>query len=275
MSSFSPGPHSTSRRTSFKHEPRLSGPRARARCLTPVVLVGGLLTAGLTTQPAGAQEPVEGEVRQLVTFSFLPGRTSAALDLYQNEVLPLYQANTAMRSFRAFREVESPVPMSLMVVSSFLGMEGMDHSNEALRAIAADAGTSIGSLYGQIGAESSGHTDQFVVMLPYLGQGDPSDTRLTLFEWIRLTPGSGPAFEGTLRTSVLRYEEANGVPASTGRFILSDGWDYLRILGFESLGDYQAYRDGLDASGWSRSAAALIAERRQIIVANIPDLAVR
>ena len=236
----------------------------------------GLLTlaaclAGLAAAPATAQAPVASEVRQIVTFSFLPGRSAEALELYREAAIPLYREDEAMLSFRAFREVESPVPLDLVVVSSFEGMSGMDASNARLRELAAAAGTSIGEIYGEIGALSSGHTDEFVEMLPDLGGGDPSATRLTAFIRYRVAPGQGSAFEALLT-------EADGLvdaPSATGRFLLSDGWDYLQIFGFESLGDYQRYRARLRALPIFGRMERLVTRRQEIIVAGVPSLSVR
>lgn len=234
-----------------------------------------LVLIGAGAVGVSAQVPVESEVRQIVTFSFVPGSSAEALGVFRDQAIPLYEQDEAMLSFRGFREVESPIPLDLIVVSAFEGMAGMDDSNAALRALAEEAGSSIGAIYGRIGALSSGHTDQFVEMIPPLGTGDPSSRRLTAFVWYRVLPGQARAFERALETAIVPWEEATGVPSATGRFLVSDGWTYLRFLGFDSLGEYQDY--------WSRVAAEadhgriedLTAERREVIVASVEELSVR
>lgn len=233
-----------------------------------------LLGPGLAGVPTAAQTPVAGEVRQLVTFSFLPGAAGDAMEAYREQAIPLYRRNEAMLSFRGFREVESPIALDLIVVSSFVGMSGMDASNEALRGLATEAGTSIGAIYGGLAAMSTGHTDQFVEMLPTLGRGDPSATRLTALVWIRVPPGESRAFEDALG-ALLASDDPQAPPSATGRFLVSDGWDYLQFVGFESLGDFQEYRTSLDRSPAGRRLAGLTAERRDVIVANVPVLSVR
>ena len=57
-----------------------------------------------------------------------------------------------MLRFRGFREAESPEPLDLIVVSTFRGMAGMDASNRTPRERAEKANTSMGELYGRIGA---------------------------------------------------------------------------------------------------------------------------
>lgn len=230
---------------------------------------------GASVVSLDAQIPVESEVRQIVTFTFLPGQTGAAIDGYRSQAIPLYERNEAMLSFRAFREVESPIPLDLMVVSAFRGMAGMDDSNSSLRALAAEAGTSIGAIYGQLGALSSGHTDQFVEMLPSLGSGDPSSKRLTAFVWYRVLPGQENVFETVVRTAVAPWEKEVQIPSATGRFLVSDGWHYLRFLGFNSLGEYQEYWSGLSMLSASSRLADLTVERREVIVSSVQEMAVR
>jgi hypothetical protein len=243
--------------------------------LRPLLALALFLSVGCSTAgELGAQVPVEGEVRQLVTFSFLPGKSAEATAVFRDQAVPLYRQDEAMLTFRAFREVESPVPLDLIVVSSFRGMSGMDASNVALRELATAAGTSIGAVYGQIGGLSSSHTDQFVEMIPSLGRGDPTASRLTALIWYRVLPGQRAAFETALGESVA---DGGGVAVSsaTGRFLLSDGWDYLRFVGFDSLGQYQEYWDEVSGRPSQARIDTLVSAHRQVILAGVPSLAVR
>lgn len=251
---------------------RRQGSRA-APIVLSVSVAMGLAGSGATV--VEAQVPFEGEVRQLVTFSFLPGRSAEALRIYTEQVVPLYHENERMRSFRALREVESPVPLDLVVISGFDGMAGMDESNEELRRLAARAGTSIGALYGAIAGESQSHHDQFIEMLPELGWGDPTSERLVALVWYRLVPAPSSGFPRLLEQNVTDWEQQRGTPASTGRFLVSDGWNYLRIIGFDSLDAYQDYWSELRDSAAGRGLAAMTAERREVILAPIGNLAVR
>lgn len=231
-----------------------------------------LITAG----SVWAQVPKPGEVRQLVTFTWQPDRAAEALALYRNAAIPLYQQTPALQSFRAFREVESPVPLDLIVVSSYAGMAGMDLGNAQLRAQAErGGGTGIGALYRRISALSTGHTDEFVEMLPALGTGDASSKRLTAFIWVRLTPGRQGAYEEALAGTVVPWEQSAGIVSATGRFLLSDGWHVLRLLAFDSLGAYQAYWARLRAETDYAPIERLIDRQREVIVATVPDLSVR
>ncbi len=244
-----------------------------------VTLAAALLGAGLGVlpllpAPLAAQIPVGGEVRQLVTFRFLPGRSAEAMRIYSEQALPLYVRNEAMRSFRALREVESPVPLDLVVVSAFDGMTGMDASNEALRRLAAEAGTSIGAIYGAIAALSESHHDQFVTMVPELGTGDPTAERLVALVWYRTLPGEQERFERTL-ADVVAWERSEGIPSATGRFLVSDGWTHLRFLGFDSLGAFQAYREDVDDARGRGYLSSVVALQREAILAPVPEFAVR
>ena len=79
----------------------------------------------------------------------------------------------------------------------------MDLSNASLAAEAARSGTSVGAIYGKIGALSVSHHDQFVEMVAPWMNGDPTDKRLVA--------------------------------------LVSDGWHYLCFIGFDSLGYFHDY----------------------------------
>ena len=255
----------------------LSARRARSRKrlgwgeLTALVIMfalGGPLLAS-------AQVPIEGEVRQLVTFRFLPGMAAEANALYRARAIPLYEQDEAMLSFRALREVESPVPLDLIVVSSFQGMAGMDESNAALSRLAEASGSSIGAIYGNIGQFTESHHDQFVEMLAPMVNGDPSTKRLVALVWYRVLPGETSSFERSLEMDIVPWERRRSVPTSTGRFLVSDGWSYLRFLGFDSLADYQAYWTALGAEDVYQAVERATALRREVILAPVPELSVR
>ena len=212
---------------------------------------------------------------QLVTFSFLPGKTGEALALYRDLAIPLYEKNEAMLSFRGFREIESPIPLDLIVVTGFKGLAGMDEANNNLRTLAKENGTSIGIIYGGISAVSSGHTDQFVEMIPSLGTGDSSSKRLTAFIWYQILPGQNENFENALERIVQPWENGNGISSATGRFLISDGWHYLRFLAFDTLENYQNYWAQLKNVAGSIEIDQLTVRRREVIVASIPELSIR
>ena len=246
--------------------------------LAPVSLLGAALGAALLhlggAQAEGQATPLP-EVRQLVTFKFQPGKTGEAIALFRERALPLYERNEPMLSFRGFREVESPEPLDLIVVSAFRGMAGMDESNAALRAEAERSGASVGAIYGDIGALSTSHHDQFVEMLAPLSNGDPTTERLVALVSYQLLPGEGPAFERAMRSAIVEWEKAAGVPSATGRFLISDGWHYLRFIGFDSLGDYHDYWSRLGSEAGYSAIDRLTVRRKEIVVAPVPELAVR
>ena len=218
--------------------------------------------------PAASQGPVEGEVRQIVSFTLAPGAAGEVMDLYRDRALPLYRGDEARLHVRVFREVESPRPLDLVVVSGFEGMEGMDRSNEGLRE------QGIASVYGEIAARTTGHTDEFVEMLPHLGGGDPASAPLTVFVRYRLVPGSAEAFETALIRLSARERDLE-IPAATGRFLISDGWNYLRILGFDSLGAYQAYRREAELARGHEALTSSTAVRQEMVLAAVRNLDVR
>ena len=235
--------------------------------------------AAVTQERAGREpadrEPAPGEVWQLVTFDFLPGRTAEAVAIFEERAIPLYRRNEAMRSFRGFREVESPVPLDLVVVSAFDGMAGMDRSNDRLRELAAAEGTSVGAIYGAIATLASGHTDEFAAMEPALGHGDPTSARLVAFVRYRNAPGREDDFGRGLAEAVVPWEREAGVPSATGRMLLADGWHWLRVLGFDSLGAYEAHRREVRERLRRAGLEDAVQRVRHLVVAPLPALAVR
>lgn len=212
------------------------------------------------------------EVRQVVTFLFQPGQGAEAQRIYAEHLRPLYESNPAMRRVRAYREVESPVPLDLVIVSSFSGMAGMEASNEHLRRAPA-GGRSAFSWYGTLAGMTQHHHDQFVEILPSLSDPVTGDTaQLTVFEYYRVAPGLQGRFEMQLQDQRRRERrERLYAWSETGRLLVSDGWDYLRLFGLSSLADWERYR----AATRQGPADALVAARRTIIVRGLPALAVR
>jgi hypothetical protein len=262
--------------------------------VAPVLLIS-LALANLSPTPGQAQEEKHddnrAEVLQLVTFSFRPGKMSEAIAVFRERALPLYDQDAAMLSFRGLREVESPEPLDLIVISRFRGMAGMDESNEALRTVSAPAPSGsagspesssedsptlgIGAFYGAIVPLIASHHDQFVELFPGLANGDPTSKRLVALVSYQLLPGEGPAFESALERAILPWERAAGVSSSTGRFLISDGWHYLRILGFDSLGDFQDYWSRLNTEADYSVIDGITTRRKEIVVAAVPELSVR
>jgi hypothetical protein len=217
------------------------------------------------------------EVRQLVYFDFLPGRTGEAIQLFRDEALPLYQRNEPMLRFRGYREAESPESFDLVVVSTFEGMSGMDASNEALAGEARARGTSVGGIYGRISALSSGHRDEFVEIAEALSWGEIDGAKLVALVSIRLAPGTSEAYETLLRSEILPWERKRGriTGSETGRFLVSGGYSYFRMVGLSSLSDWQDYAVEERRQPFAHALDQSIAESRQILVAPVAELSVR
>jgi hypothetical protein len=246
----------------------------RGLALFVCALLWGTPIRALDAQPRAAAP--QSEVRQLVTFLFLPGRFADAMAIYESKLKPIYADVAPLRRFRAYREAESPEPLDLVVVSSYAGMAGMDLANEALRR-PNSAGQTAMSFYGALSAMTQTHHDQFVEMLPALSDTATEAATLTVFEYIRVAPGKQALYERGLRTEVRPFERANGLYAwsETGRMLVSDGWDYLRIFGITSLGDWHRYTREAGKPGSPFAANALVAARKTIILRRDGRLSVR
>lgn len=245
-----------------------------------VLAAVAVAAVGLAERRATAQLPAESrEVRQLVTFRFLPGQTRAALDIYRTGLLPVYRGVESMRTVRLLGEVESPEPLDLMVVTHYADMAGMDRANQALRALPPD-GPAIGQLYQQISDLSLGHHDQFVeVISPPVSAGTP-DGLLEVLEFVRLSAGTHGAFERQMLQIVHPWEDDQPtrqlVPRTeTARFLVADGWDYLRTYAVRDLAAWQAYSTARARHPAVWAANRLVEQRKTMILRELPDMRVR
>ncbi len=233
----------------------------------------------LTPQHAVAQNSTAtagGEVRQIVTFLWQPGMSEQAIGIYERQLKPIYTDIPAMRRFRAYREAESPEPLDLVVVSTYASMAGMDAANDALRR-APSGGESAFALYGKLSAMTQHHHDQFVEILPAASDTATGNGDLTVFEYIRVAPGAQSRFTTLLFTSVRPFERERGLYAwsETGRMLVSDGWDFVRIYGITSLGQWQQYRERMRTAPRVAELDGLIAARKTIILKRDARLSVR
>ncbi len=222
-----------------------------------------------------AQETDTPLVWQLVTFDVLPGEYQTMIQLYEDEALPLYRENEAMLRFRGFREVESPVPFGLMVLTEMHGMVGMDESNNRLRAIAAEQNVSVGSLYGRISALSAGHTDEFVALIPFWKTGDPFEAKYQVFISFNVVPGKASAFELLVSKQLIPVEKELGVSTNGGTYLIADRWQYLRVFGINSLKRLGDYLQMLKSSDFAPKLDELIDDRRIVVKGILPGLSVR
>jgi hypothetical protein len=216
------------------------------------------------------------EVRQIVTFLFQPGRSSEATTIYEKQLRPIYSAVPALRRFRAYHEAESPEPLDLVVVSSYTGMAGMDSANAALRR-PSPTGQSAFALYGLLSGMTQSHHDQFIEIMPAVSDAAADTSSLTVFEYIRVAPGMHTDFETRLRTLIRASEHDAQLYdwSETGRVLVSDGWDYIRMFGIRSLADWHRYQRYAQGSAMRDAFALTVAARKTIILRNDPRLSVR
>lgn len=238
------------------------------------------VAAGAAGAVTRAQPPLP-EVRQIVTFDLEPGATPIVIGLYLRHLLPVYQDLQPLRRFRAYTEAESPESLDFVVVSSYRGMAGMDAANDLLRATPRE-GPSPLAIYGQIDRSARGHHDQFVEMLESVS--DPSSAevsgeprQLTVFEYIRLTPGTHAFFEELLALRIRPFEQDQVLYrwSETGRVIVGDGWDYVRFYGVDSLGAWHDYLRAVREADFQQALSPIVLARKTIILRREPTLSVR
>ena len=82
---------------------------------------------------------------------------------------------------------------------------------------------------------------------------------------------------GGLYGRIIPWEKQAGIimGSESGRFLVSNGWHYFRIIGVTSLGDWHRYGTEGRAQPWSRQVSLIVAESKQAIVAPLPELSVR
>lgn len=250
--------------------------RAAAVALAAVAVVITLCgSGGVAAQPRAESR----EVRQLVTFRFLPGQTAAVIDLYRDALMPIYRGIESMRTVRTFAEVESPEPLDLMVVTHYADMAAMDRANLDLRRLSPD-GPTIAQLYRQIADLSLSHHDQFVEVISPPEVAPAPDGLLEVLEFIRLRAGAAAMFERQMLDVVHPWEQDQAmrgviVRSETARFLIADGWDYLRTYAVRDLAAWQAYTTARARHPASFMTQSAIDARKTMILREIPALRVR
>ncbi|MBK8248503.1 MAG: hypothetical protein IPK85_14010 [Gemmatimonadetes bacterium] len=215
------------------------------------------------------------EVRQLVTFLFLPGKSAEALGIYESSLAPIYRDTPELLRFRAFREVESPEPLDLVIASSYAGMEGMERAAPSLRRQGTDGRTAL-HWYGALSALSQHHHDQFVEMVPTLSDAAHDADGLVAFEYLQVVPGRSADLEAAMRAERARLPrgaQASVQWSETGRMLVADRWTHLRIHGMRGLADWQLYL--VRRKQAAPALDPLVAARKVILVRGVPSLAIR
>lgn len=220
-------------------------------------------------------------VIQIVTFRFESGQSGAALRIFEEQALPLYRQNSAMLEFRAYREVESPDPLDLVVISRFEGMAGMDRSNEQLRLLAASAGTSIGVIYGGISEYALGHTDEFVEIGSDATLASMDAERLVVLEYLELEGSESVPTVASAPTAAAAGADAVALPTGLpglsggvgGPMVIADGWSHFRMYGVASLGTAQrvSHLPVMATIDGSRP----VTRRKRLVLARVDALSVR
>lgn len=228
---------------------------------------------------AAGQLAESREVRQLVTFRFVPGQARAAREIYRRQLMPIYRSVEAMRQVRAFGEAESPEPLDLVIVTHYADLAAMDRANHALEQPAPDR-PSVAFLYSQLANLSLGHTDQFVEVISPPLSAAPDDT-LEVLEFLRLEPGFAEPFEQQVLAAVHAWEQDDDevralvIRSETARFLVADGWDYLRTYAIRNLAAWQAYAAARARHPAAAAVQRMVAARKTLVLREVADLRVR
>ena len=184
------------------------------------------------------------EVRQLVTVrwgSGVPFGARPAMDM----LVDVYRQTPAVVRMRGFQQAHSTDPFDLVMMTSYRGFEGFEQARKQMVGQRTNAGGTFFTAQRHFDEASEWHRDEFLEMLPNHDHKSGSDPRVFVFEWVRLVPAAHRAYELLLQTAVVPWERERTFLylTETGRVLVGDGWDYVRILGFETLSGYQDYLD--------------------------------
>ena len=231
--------------------------------------------AGLTARQLAESR----EVRQLVTFRWLPGQSRAAREIYRRQLMPIYREIDAMRHVRAFSEVESPEPLDLLLVTHYADLAAMDRANQELARPVAER-PPVGMLYDRLSNMSLGHHDQFVEVLSPPAFAPTPDGTLDVLEFIRVEAGFAESFEQHVLSTVHSWEQQDDMRdivlrSETARFLVADGWDYLRTYAIRNLSAWQAYAAARGRHPAAHAVNRMVAARKTLILREIDDLRVR
>lgn len=228
-----------------------------------------------------AQVSALPEVRQIVTFDLHPGTIERVVGYYLGPLRMTSENLQPLLRFRAYREAESPESLDLVVVSSYRGMQGMDVANAQLFGEGGD-GPNVGLIYREIDLLAVGHHDQFIEMIdtlsdPWSQEAGGEPQQLTVFEYVRLTPGTHGFFEDLLAARVRPFELDEDLYewSETGRVLVGDGWDYVRMFGVASLGNWHAYLQRTREADFQQALAPVVMARKTVILRRDPRLSIR
>jgi hypothetical protein len=244
--------------------------------LPAVALLAATVAAAAPPPPLAAQD-LPREVRQVVSFRFPPAGLQQALTIYEQQLLPVYRDLPSLARFRAYREAESPEPLDLVLVSTYRSMAAMDRANEELRRVTR-AGPPPLLLYRRLSELGLGHRDELIEMLDTRVPDPGAPDWLDVLEYLRVVPDGGPGLEQVLATRAVPWEE--GLPggllsAESGRLIVGDGWDYLRMYRVRHLAGWQAYLQARREQDWATDLERHVGARKVIVLREAPELRVR
>jgi hypothetical protein len=220
------------------------------------------------------------EVRHLVMYRFQ--RNGGPFGMRpsmpaMDSLLELYRETPPVLRVRGYREAESAEPFDLILATNHRGLEGFEQAMEQLAKRSTDRGVTFGVASRRIDEASEWHRDWWVELIEDMTHTGTGTPELHVFEWVRVFPSTQPAYELLLRSRLVPFErdQTNVRSSETGRVLIGDEWDYLRIVGFPSLSAYHDYRRVLRDDQVSEEIGRFVALRKMFVVRQDGDLSVR
>jgi len=167
----------------------------------------------------------------------------------------------------------------LMLVTHYADLAAMDRANQELARPVAER-PPVGILYDRLSNMSLGHHDQFVEVLSPPAFAPTPDGTLDVLEFIRVESGFAESFEQQVLSTVHSWEQQDDMRdivlrSETARFLVADGWDYLRTYAIRNLSAWQAYAAARGRHPAANAVNRMVAARKTLILREIDDLRVR
>jgi hypothetical protein len=242
--------------------------------LSLVLLTGGGVFAQLDRRDLP-------EVRHFVMYRFgrqgpfgsparLPGRATDAL-------MELYRETPPVLRVRGYRESHSAEPFDLILASDYRGLDGFEQARSQLVRRRTEDGVTFDAALRGLDEASEWQRDWFVELIEDLTHAGTGTAEVHVFEWVRTFPSTQIAYELLLRSRLVPFERDQTTVRSseTGRVLIGDEWDYVRIVGFPSLAAYHDYRRALRDDQVSEEIGRFVALRKTFMVREDSGLSVR
>jgi hypothetical protein len=165
----------------------------------------------------------------------------------------------------------------VILMTSSRDLDGFELARKQMVGLRATSGGTLFAAQQRLDEMTEWQRDEFIEMLPDHDHRSGTEPRVFVFDWVRLVPAAHRAYELLVQNAVVPWERERTFLhlTETGRVLVGDGWDYVRILGFDTLAGYQDYLDLWRERSEADQLALHVSARRTVIVREDETLRVR